>query len=131
MIRSSILLAVALLAGCVIGTHDPATIEAERPLVAEDFDRVVDLVLKRGFRPLNVDHEARKLSSDWIDTDTPTRPGLRRLYLDFVDGERIELLVEVKWIRLGVLNDPYWTSPEVDYAEENELIETLESLLGS
>ena len=122
---------VVLAAGCATGSHDPATLEAERPLVADDFDRVVDLVLERGFRPLQVDAEARRLSSDWIDTETPMRPGLRRLYLDFVGDGRIELLVEVKWLRLGVWNDPYWTAPEVDYAEENELIETIGSLIGS
>ena len=127
-------IAIALVAlwpsACVTGSHEPATLEVEKALGDEDFDRVVSLLLERGYRPLDVEAEQRRIRSDWMDTGTLRRPGLKRLHLDFPDPHRIELLVEVKWLRLGILDDPYWTTPAVDYDEERALLDMLEGLFS-
>jgi hypothetical protein len=126
-------LAFALLlvaaAACAV-PYEPAAATVPA-LPADAFARALDVVRVQYPRLAVADAGAFKIQSQWLPFDRAQATGERRatVYLD--GGDRLCVVVETRYLGVGLLGEPSWSSVRGDPQLERELLEALVQALGS
>jgi len=115
-----------LLLGC-IHAYQPAELDFSRQ--ADSFDRVL-YALRDDYPSLaEVDRDGFRIQSAWISCEDGGRPAQRRLSLFLGEPGVMNVVVEVRYLRLGVFGDPSWTSPQGHQTWEREILEQISAAL--
>ncbi len=90
------------------------------------FDRILYLLRDDYPALVEVDRENFRIQSRWISCEDRGVPAQRRLNL-FMDGPGdLSVLVEVRYLRVGIFGDPSWTSARGHRPWETELLLRIE-----
>lgn len=91
------------------------------------FDRIL-YVLRDDYPSLaDVDRENHRIQSAWISCEDRGVPAQRRLDLFMDPPGAVNVLVEVRYLQLGLFGDPSWTAPRGHRAWETELLTQIEA----
>ena len=119
-----ILPALLLLAACV-HAYQPSRLRLAPS--DEAFDRILH-VLRDDYPSLvEVDRENFRIQSAWISCEDRGVPAQRRLNLFIDEPGGLNVLVEVRYLHLGMFGDPSWTSPRGHRPWETELLARIEA----
>jgi hypothetical protein len=116
-----------LLLGSCVHSYRPAELKFQEQ--SDSFDRVL-YALRDDYPSLaQVDREGFRIQSAWIACEDRGTPAQRRLSLFREAPGLINLVVEVRYLKLGVFGGPSWTSPQGHQTWEREILEQITAAL--
>jgi hypothetical protein len=120
---------VPWIAACAAPAYRPALVELSAAAPADAFDKVLAAVRRHYPRLVVTEREPLRIQSDWLPHDRHGTPGQRRATV-YADGNRLAVVVEVRYLIERWFTDPEWSRIGGDPGLEDELVAALQSELG-
>ena len=110
--------------GCVT-PYDPAKLELQAPLPADTERRVLDVLNHQGYRLGQIQRDPLRVRTQWSNYQRGDVPGWKRAAVFLAEPATLNVLVEVRYLNLGMFGTPYETEVSGDRNLEAVLIDAL------
>lgn len=117
-----------LVAACASTPYSAATLELST-LPKDTEQRVLKVLRRHGYRLGQVQHDPLRVQTQWSDHQRAQVPGWKRASVFVEEPATVNVVVEVRYLNVNLLGEPYKTAVHGDRDLERVLIETLRDAL--